>query len=178
MKVAVTLALAGGAAAALAPTVRALLPVAGAASLLLLLAPTLSGHALDRNQPRVLSVAADFAHLTAAAVWLGGLLSLIYVVPRATGDEPKRVAVARRFSTVALTAVLVIGVTGIARALTELSAVHQIWTTSYGRALIAKTVLFIPLLGLGLAEPHAPARRVRAPAPVGARSRSRCSPGS
>ena len=149
MKVAVTLALAGGAAAALAPTVRALLPVAGAASLLLLLAPTLSGHALDRNQPRVLSVAADFAHLTAAAVWLGGLLSLIYVVPRATGDGPTRVAVARRFSTVALTAVLVIGVTGIARALTELSAVHQIWSTSYGRALIAKTVLFIPLLGLG-----------------------------
>jgi copper transport protein len=149
MKVAVTVALAGGAAAALSPTVRALLPVAGGASLLLLLAPTLSGHALDRNQPRVLSVAADFAHLTAAAVWLGGLLSLIYVAPGATGDEPKRVAVARRFSKVALTAVLVIGVTGIARALTELSAVHQIWTTSYGRALIAKTVLFIPLLGLG-----------------------------
>ena len=149
MKIAVTLALAGGAAAALAPTVRALLPVAGAASLLLLLAPTLSGHALDRNQPRLLSVAADFAHLTAAAVWLGGLLSLVYVVPRATDDEPKRVAVARRFSTVALTAVLVIGVTGVARALTELSAVHQIWSTSYGRALIAKTVLFIPLLGLG-----------------------------
>ena len=44
---------------------------------------------------------------------------------------------------------LVIGVTGVARALTELSAVHQIWSTSYGRALIAKTVLFIPLLGLG-----------------------------
>ena len=149
LKVALTIALAGGAAAALAPTVRMLLPVAGTASLLLLFAPTLSGHALDRNQPRLLSVAADFAHLAAAAVWLGGLLSLIYVVPRATDDEPTRVAVARRFSTVALTAVLVIGVTGVTRALTELSAVHQIWSTSYGRALIAKTVLFIPLLGLG-----------------------------
>jgi copper transport protein len=149
LKVGLVLALAGGAAAALAPTVRALLPVAAAASLLLLLAPTLSGHALDRNQPRLLSVAADFAHLAAAAVWLGGLLSLIYVVPRATDDELMRVAVARRFSIVALTAVLVIGVTGVTRALTELSAVHQIWSTSYGRTLVAKTVLFIPLLGLG-----------------------------
>ncbi len=63
--VALTLALAGGTAAALAPTVPALLPVAGAASLLLLLAPPLSGHALDRNQPRLLAVAADFAHLAA-----------------------------------------------------------------------------------------------------------------
>ena len=149
LKVALTFALAGGAAAALAPTVRALLPSRGPLRSSSCFAPTLSGHALDRNQPRLLSVAADFVHLTAAAVWLGGLLSLVYVVPRATDDEPTRVAVARRFSTVALTAVVVIGVTGIARALTELSAVHQIWSTSYGRALIAKTVLFIPLLGLG-----------------------------
>ncbi|HEX4526492.1 MAG TPA: copper resistance protein CopC [Gaiellaceae bacterium] len=149
LKFALTVALAGGAAAALAPTVRPLLPVAGTASLLLLFAPTLSGHALDRSQRRFLSVPADFIHLTAAAVWLGGLLSLVYVVPRATTDGPTRVAVARRFSTVALVAVLAIGVTGITRSLTELSAVHQVWSTSYGRALVAKTVLFVPLIGLG-----------------------------
>jgi copper transport protein len=149
VKVALTLALLGGAAAALAPTVRQLLPVAGGLALVLLVAPTLSGHALDRNQPRVLAAVADFAHLAGAAVWLGGLLALVYVVPRATDDEPTRIAVARRFSAVALTAVVVIGVTGIARSLTELSAVHQLWSTSYGRALIVKTALFIPLLGVG-----------------------------
>jgi copper transport protein len=149
LKVALTLALLGGAAAALAPTVRQLLPVAGGLALVLLVAPTLSGHALDRNQPHVLSVLADLAHLGAAAVWLGGLLALVYVVPRATDDKPTRLAVARRFSAVAFTAVLVLGVTGIARALTELSAVHQVWSTSYGRALIVKTALFIPLLGVG-----------------------------
>ena len=26
---------------------------------------------------------------------------------------------------------------------------HQVWSTSYGRALIVKTALFVPLLGLG-----------------------------
>ncbi len=149
LKIALTIALAGGAAAALAPTVPGLLFVAGGASLLLLAAPTLSGHALDRSQPRALSALADFAHLAAASVWLGGLIALVYVVPRAASDEPTRTAVARRFSAVALGAVLVIAATGLARALTELTAVHQVWSTSYGRALIAKTVLFALLVGLG-----------------------------
>ncbi len=149
VKLALALALAGGAAAALAPTVRALLPVAGGAALVLLLAPALSGHALDRSQPRILATLADLAHTAAAAVWLGGLLALVLVLPRATGDEPARIAATRRFSTAALAAVAVLAVTGIARSTTELSAVHQLWSTSYGRALLAKTALFVPLLGLG-----------------------------
>jgi hypothetical protein len=45
--------------------------------------------------------------------------------------------------------VIVLGATGIARALTELSAVSQLWSTSYGRALLAKTAVFVPLLGVG-----------------------------
>ena len=124
------------------------MPVAGGRPPLLL-APTLSGHALDPSQPRILAALADLAHLAAAAVWLGGLLALVYVVPRTTDDEPTRIAAARRFSTVALAAVIVIGATGVARSLTELSAVHQVWSTSYGRTLLAKTVLFVPLIGLG-----------------------------
>ena len=63
MKVALTVSLAGGAAAALAPTLPQLLPVAYAAALALLAAPTLSGHALDRDQPRVLAVIVDLAHM-------------------------------------------------------------------------------------------------------------------
>ncbi len=148
LKVAVTVALLAGAAAALAPTIAWLLPVAAAGSLALLAAPTLSGHALDRNQPRWLSVPVDLAHLIAAAVWVGGLVTLVYVVPRAA-DEATRLALVRRFSSSALVAVVVIGVTGLLRALTELSHVNQVWTTSYGRLLILKTVLFAPLLGLG-----------------------------
>jgi hypothetical protein len=55
----------------------------------------------------------------------------------------------RRFSSTALVAVLVLGVSGIGRALTELGAVHELWTTSYGRALLVKTAIFVPLIGLG-----------------------------
>jgi copper transport protein len=149
VKIAITVALAGAAAAALAPAVPRLLPIAVAASLLLLAAPTLSGHALDRNQPRVLAAVIDLAHISAAAVWFGGLLALVYVVPRASVDDGTRRAGARAFSASALIAVLVLAASGLGRALTELSAVSQVWSTSYGRALIVKTALFLPLLGVG-----------------------------
>lgn len=147
LKIAVTAALVGGAAAALAPTIPRLLPVAAAASLALLVAPTLSGHALDRNQPRWLSVPADLVHLLAASVWIGGLATLVYVLPR--GEDETRPAIVRRFSSTALAAVVAIGATGLIRALTELSRAGQVWSTSYGRLLIVKTVLFAPLVGLG-----------------------------
>jgi copper transport protein len=149
LKVAITVALVGGAAAALAPTVPLLLFVAGGCSLALLAAPTLAGHALDRDQPRLLAPLVDIAHIASAAVWLGGLLSLVYVVPRASGEGTARASAVRRFSTSALIAVIVLGLSGLGRALTELSAVHQLWTTSYGQTLIVKTALFAPLLGLG-----------------------------
>ncbi len=149
VKAALTVALIGGAAAALAPTLPRLLPLATACALALVVAPTLSGHALDPGQPRVLSVVADLGHLAAAAMWLGGLIALVVVVPRASDDPAKRLAAARTFSTAALVAVVVLSATGLARALTELSTVSQVWSTSYGRALIVKTALFLPVLGVG-----------------------------
>jgi putative copper export protein len=149
LKIAIAVALVGGAAAALAPTIPALLLLAGASSLALLLAPTLAGHALDRDQPRVLAALVDLAHITSAAVWLGGLLALVYVLPRASDNGPAREIAVRRFSTSALVAVMVLSVSGLVRALTEFSAVHQVWTTSYGQTLLVKTALFAPLVGLG-----------------------------
>jgi putative copper export protein len=148
LKVALTVSLVGGAAAALAPTYPALLAVAGVSAIALLAAPTLSGHALDRDQPRGLAAVVDLAHSTSAAVWFGGLLALAFVVPSAV-DESERRAIARRFSTIALASVIVLALTGLGRALTELTALGQIWSTSYGRALIIKTALFLPLLGVG-----------------------------
>jgi len=72
------------------------------------------GHALDRDQPRVLAPLVDLAHTTSAAVWLGGLLGLIYVLPRATDDAAARAAAVRRFSTAALVAVSVLALSGLA----------------------------------------------------------------
>jgi copper transport protein len=149
LKIAVTLALVGGAAAALAPLYSGLLIAAGACSVVLVAIPTFSGHALDRDQPRFLSIPVDLAHIASAAVWLGGLLALVFVLPRATPSDDERTRVVRRFSTVALASVVVLALSGLGRALTELDSVSQIWSTSYGRALIVKSALFLPLLGIG-----------------------------
>jgi copper transport protein len=146
---ALVLSLAGGVAAALAPRYPRLLALAGAAALALLVAPALSGHALDRDQPRLLSVPIDVVHLASAAVWFGGLASLVYVVPRAARDETERRAVAARFSAAALLAVGALGGSGIARAVTELSSVSQLESSAYGRVLLVKTALFLPLLAIG-----------------------------
>jgi copper transport protein len=107
-------------------------------------APSFAGHALDPGRPRI-EVAADVLHLAAAAVWTGGLVQLVLAL-RADGGRP---GLARRFSSLAVASVLVLAVTGVGRALGELSAVSQVWTTGYGRLLIAKTSLLAVLVGLG-----------------------------
>jgi copper transport protein len=149
LRITVTLSLVAGAAAALAPVYPRMLGVAAALASVLIVAPTLSGHALDRTQPRVLAVPVDLAHTLSAAVWFGGLVALVFALPRATPDEDERNTIVARFSTVALASVCVLAVSGLGRALTELGGVTEIWSTSYGRALIVKTALFVPLLVLG-----------------------------
>jgi copper transport protein len=107
-----------------------------------------AGHALDPGRSW-LEVPVDILHVTAAAVWVGGLFALVVVVPR-EGMPPDIVGrAARRFSTYALAAVIAVALTGAVRALAELSSLSQLWTTGYGRAILAKTAIFAVLLGLG-----------------------------
>jgi copper transport protein len=141
-EVAVLVAAIGATAAGVSTVYPRLLVAAQGTALALLLAPTLGGHALDRGTARALEVPTDLVHVAAAAVWIGGLLQLAFLLPRAG-------AAARRFSAFALPAVVAIALTGIIRALGELSAVSQLWSTGYGRTILAKSVLFVVLLGLG-----------------------------
>src|SRR5919201_506341 len=125
--------------------------VASLAALALVPLPTLAGHALDANQPWW-SALADSVHLLGASVWVGGLLALAVALPWAARSiEPVArgrvlAGTAGRFSTVALASVVVIGATGLARALRELSAVSQLWGTSYGRTLLLQTGLLVCLV--------------------------------
>jgi methionine-rich copper-binding protein CopC/putative copper export protein len=128
----------GAAAAALAPLARRLRFVVWGAAAVLLVCPTLAGHALDDDQPAVIAPVADLLHLGGAAVWLGGVASLALA----------RTGTVQRFARFAVPAVAVVALGGAARALTELSAVSQVWTTGYGRALVVKTGVFVALLAL------------------------------
>src|SRR3954447_12500004 len=147
IEVGATIAVIGAAAAALAPMYRRLRWIAWPCALALLFIPTLAGHALDGDQPRVLAPLADVAHVGAAALWFGGLLSLAFVLPRL--EEEARGRAVYRFSRLALVAVVVVSAAGVVRAVTELARVDDLWTTGYGRAIVVKTAILAPLVGLG-----------------------------
>jgi copper transport protein len=141
-EVALLVAAPGAVAATLAGRYPRLLVVAVAASLALLFAPSLAGHALDAGRSRALAFTADVVHIAAAAFWIGGLLQLALLL---RDGQP---VAARRFSRLALPAVVLLAFAGGVRAFTELSAVSQLWSTGYGRAIVVKSALFLTVLGL------------------------------
>jgi copper transport protein len=146
--VASAVAATGAAAAAIAVADRSAAPFGIVLAVLLLPVPAVAGHALDPGRSW-LEVPVDVLHVGAAALWIGGLFALVLVVPREGAPTEIIDRVARRFSTFALGAVIAVALTGLIRALAELSAVSQLWTTGYGRAILAKTAIFAALLGLG-----------------------------
>jgi copper transport protein len=100
-----------------------------------------------------LSVAADAAHLSGAAIWIGGLPCLLLVLLRAPkrlpeGGRALASATLTRFSRVALWSVVIISITGLARLAGELSSPAQLWSTDYGRSLMLKASLLLPILVL------------------------------
>jgi copper transport protein len=119
---------------------------AGAAALVL---PGLAGHA-GQKSPRGLALPLDALHLTAASIWIGGLIGL--VVFWVTVGRDVRVAalayVVPRFSAVAFVSVLVLVGSGIGQALLELPTLGSLWQTSYGKALLWKIALLAAALAL------------------------------
>jgi copper transport protein len=127
-------------------------PVALLAAVAMLPLPTLAGHALDPASSR-LDIVVDVAHVTAAGVWLGGLLALLVIAPRAAAVLGERRAtvlrpLAVRFSSLALAAVALLIASGIWRAVVELSSITQLWSTGYGRAILVKSVLLLLTIAL------------------------------
>lgn len=134
----------GALAAAIAPLARALEPLPPSIAVLLVPIPSVAGHALDPGRSWI-EVPLDILHVSAASVWLGGLVALALALraPGARGD------MLRRFSNVALVCVVVLASTGVARALSELRSAGQIWSTGYGRTLILKSGLLLALAAIG-----------------------------
>jgi copper transport protein len=129
--------------AAIAPVYPVLEPAVFVAALLLLPGPSIAGHALDRGRSPI-EVVADVVHVAAASIWLGGLVALGLAL-RSGGHA----LLLRRFSNIAVVSVALLGVSGVIRALSELSSVSQLWTTGYGRALLVKTGLLAVLVAIG-----------------------------
>jgi copper transport protein len=115
----------------------------------------LAGHA-DTQEPQALLVPADVVHVIAAGAWLGGLVILVVAYWRRT-HAPGAAEATRRFSSLALYAVLAIAAAGAAQAWFYLDGPGSLFTTTYGVSLLAKIVL----LGVIVAIASGNRRRVR-----------------
>ena len=89
------------------------------------------------------------------AIWVGGIGMLVLTLPAATRrlEPPDRTrllaATITRFSTIALFAVAALVASGVAQAIPALESFSDFFDTAFGRALLAKIVLLLALIGLG-----------------------------
>jgi copper transport protein len=105
---------------------------------------SLSGHSAVDPGSSWFSELADWAHLSAAALWIGGLVQLAFVV------FPKAPALRRtallRFSRLAGGLIAVVLAAGVYLSIVRLPQLSDLWTFGYGRVLLVK----LGLVGLAL----------------------------
>jgi copper transport protein len=117
------------------------------------LVPALSGHGSTQS-PIALNFPVNVVHVTAMAVWVGGLATLLFVVPRGTRElnpsERGRLLAGSlaRFSQIALVSVAAILVTGLIQAYVYVRHPGDLLTTNYGLAVTIKFVLLLALIVL------------------------------
>jgi putative copper resistance protein D len=114
-----------------------------------------SSHAAAISPGTAQAVASDVAHLLGTGLWLGGLLPLALLLWSASRDagadaRPYAVLAARRFSRVALIAMLVLVASGVLNALAQVESVGALMGTTHGRLLLAKLVVLVPILALAV----------------------------
>jgi copper transport protein len=108
---------------------------------------TSAGHARTSG---TIAFVADLVHLTAASCWVGGLAFTVLALTLAGADRwPLASRAVPRFSILAVGSVVALIAAGSLRGYEEVRAFHGLWDTTYGKLLLAKIALVLPLLALG-----------------------------
>ena len=136
---------------------RAAVPWAIATTAILVLAftPALGGHAAAPPRLTTLAVVADALHVLGAGGWLGTLLALVTVaVPAvlATSSVERGGIVAdfiNAFSPPALGFASLVVLTGVFAGWLHIGSLAALWNSSYGKTLLLKVALLVPVLGTG-----------------------------
>jgi copper transport protein len=105
----------------------------------------LAGHPSVSPMP-VISLVADTAHLTAMAVWLGGLVVLAVFLLR-WADDRELGAILPVWSRWATVSVCTLLLAGTVQALIEVGTFGALVSTSYGRLVLVKVGLFVLAIG-------------------------------
>ncbi len=107
-----------------------------------------TGHA-SAAQPQWMTRPLVFIHAVMIAVWVGALLPMAALARQPGGDV--RTAVAR-FSRFIPAPLLALVVAGVGLAVVQVGRLSALWSTEYGRVLLAKLALMTLLLSLAAAN--------------------------
>jgi copper transport protein len=121
--------------------------------ILLLLTVSIGSHGAAQPKP-TLPILADLVHLTAASVWVGGLIHFVIgLFAVKTLDEVERpkltAALIPKFSALALVSVAVLTLSGLYASVLQVGSIDGLLNTAYGRTLIIKLALVVPMVMLG-----------------------------
>jgi len=147
----------GGVATKLEPTTAPLVrlrveasPIAFIGAVLLVASEAFLGHTAT-TQPRLLVVASDAGHLVAGGLWAAGAVMLAATISRRhrRGLPLDARLLATRFSVVASWSLAGVAITGMALGWGILGEVDALWTTTFGKVLLAKVAVVAVIGALG-----------------------------
>ena len=118
------------------------------AGLALLAAGTATSHAVAQIDNRALLSAATALHRLCAGSWIGGIPCFLIALAGSSGQGAWR-RIGKRFSLLSLVSVTAIAATGFVMSIFYIGSLEALYGTAYGIMVIAKTLLFLALLGLG-----------------------------
>lgn len=131
-----------------APPDRAAGWLLGGGALVALVGPSVVGHSRAFT-PSSLLVAADVLHVTAGAIWLGGLVGLVLTMRALAGREVLAAQTLARFSTLAGGVLLAVAATGTFLAWRILGSWAGLVETAYGWLLLSKIAIALVVAGVG-----------------------------
>lgn len=105
------------------------------------------GHAA-RVEPQAAGIAVDSLHILSAGMWAGGIVALATLKPPGGWRDGEGRTLLDRFARVAPLAFAITALTGVLRATEELTAVSDLWATSYGVVLSLKSLCVVAMLAL------------------------------
>ncbi len=111
---------------------------------------SMNAHAAALGEGRTTAIVFDWAHVTTASIWFGGLLLLLTNLlraPRPEGGRREVLAIAMpRFSAVALVCWGLLALTGAYASWLHVGSLDALRNTDYGKALTVKLMLVVVVL--------------------------------
>ena len=115
---------------------------------------SLNAHASAQPAGRTTAILADYVHLLAAGIWIGGIGILATVLLPGGRRLPPRdrhrvlMTALPRFSLLAIVAWLALGVTGFYAGWLQVGNLNALTTTPYGKSLLVKLALLVIVLAI------------------------------